>query len=61
MIAYWGLLPRAERAQLVRRMTAIRAQRDAGTLDKTSFYVEALDLDRRLSTAAVGVFLTQPH
>jgi hypothetical protein len=58
MIAYWGLLPRAERARLVQTMSTIRAQRDAGTLDRVSFFLESLDLTKRLNTTAIGVFLT---
>ncbi len=61
MIGYWGLLPRAERDRLVQSMSKIRAQREAGTLDKVAFFLESLDLTHRLSSPAVGVFMTQPR
>ena len=61
MIAYWGLLPRAERERLVQSLSTIRAQREAGTLDRVSFFLKSLDLTQRLSSPAVGVFLTQPR
>jgi hypothetical protein len=57
MIAYWGLLPRAERDRLVQTMSTIGAQREAGTLDRVSFFLESLDLTKRLNSPAVGVFL----
>jgi hypothetical protein len=60
MIAYVGTLPRNERARLIKRMSAIQAQQRAGALDDATFYAEAKELAKKLSTHAVGVFLAEP-
>jgi hypothetical protein len=61
MIAYVGELPRRERARLAARMRTIRSMRDAGTLTEAAFYTEAVKLNRKLESFAVGVYLLPPR
>ena len=53
-VAYWGKLPRQERAGLARRLTELDAAHDAGTIDDLEWYSERIDVSMRLGEAVAA-------